>query len=179
MISWFTESALVPMIVGTFLALAFLGLAISFRDRIMLFLAMVIATLTAGTVITETLIVTDRESIVEIVSELARMVENNNMAGVLSHVSQQRDDCKQKIRLEMPRCQFRTCRITGINRFSSSKSAIPTAEIEFVAIATGKHMSHGLGTVQRAVWLKFEKNSTGKWEMIDYDHWDPRAELKP
>ena len=146
----------------------------------MLFVAIVIATLTAGTVITETVIVTDRESIVEIIGELATAVQNNNMTGVLNHVSDQREDCKDRIKQEMPRCQFRTCRITGINSFSSSRTDTPpTAEIEFVAIATGTHTSHGRGTVQEAVWLKFEKNPAGSWKMVDYGHWNPRAGLKP
>jgi hypothetical protein len=177
MISWFTENSLIPLVTGTFLVLAFLGLAISAREKTMLFVAMIVAALTAGIVITETLVVTDREAVTEIVYSLAQSVEANDMESVLSHVSPDREDAKERIRNEMPKYSFDTVRVIGIADFSSTTDLDPKqAAIDFAVMARGREKAHGQGGhVQRRVQLKFQKGADGQWRMIDYSHSGPRS----
>jgi hypothetical protein len=177
MISWFTENSLIPLVTGTFLVLAFLGLAISAREKMMLYAAMIIAALTAGIVITETLVVTDREAVTEIVYSLAQSVEANDMESVLSHVSPDREDAKERIRNEMPKYTFDSVRVIGIADFSSTTTVEPkTADIDFAVMARGRAKAHGQGGhVQRRVQLKFQKGADGQWRMIDYSHSNPRS----
>lgn len=179
MISWFTENSMIPLVTGTFLVLAFLGLAISSREKIMLYVAMTIAALTAGVVVTESLIVTDREAVTEIVYTLARAVEVHDMQTVLAYVSNQREDTKDDIRIEMPKYTFDSVRVIGIAEFSVTSNVEPrTAEIDFVVMAHGRLSSHGQGNhVQRRVQLTFQKEADGQWRMIDYSHSDPRSGL--
>lgn len=180
MISWFTENSLIPLVTGTFLALAFIGLAISSREKSMLYVATIIAAVTAGIVITESLVVTDREAVTEIVYSLAKSVEANDMESVLSHVSPDREDAKDRIRIEMPRYSFDSVRVIGIADFTSKSDLDPRqAVIDFVVMARGRLTSHGQGHhVQRRVELIFQLESDGKWRMIDYSHSDPRDGLK-
>lgn len=180
MISWFTENSLIPLVTGTFLVLAFLGLAISSRDKTMLYVAMIIAAVTAGIVITESLVVTDREAVTEIVYSLARSVEANDMESVLSHVSPAREDAKDQIRIEMPQYRFDSVRVIGIADFTARTDLDPKqAVIDFVVVARGRLTSHGQGHhVQRRVELIFQLEPDGIWRMIDYSHFDPRSGLK-
>ena len=168
---------MIPLVTGTFLVLAFLGLAVSAREKTMLYAAMTIAALTAGIVITEKLIVTDREAVTEIVYSLAKAVEANDMEAVLRRVSDQREDAKQEIRNEMPRYSFESIRVLGIADFSLEDEVDPKqAVIDFVVLAHGRLVAHGQGQhVQRRVRLYFQKESDGQWKMIDYDHSDPRS----
>ena len=177
MISWFTENSMIPLVTGTFLVLAFLGLAISARERTMFYAAMIIAALTVGVVVTERLIVTDREAVTEIVYSLAKSVEENDMEAVLRRVSNQREDAKDKIRNEMPRYSFESVRVLGIADFSVQSDVDPKkATIDFVVLAHGRLIAHGQGNhVQRRIRLYFQKEADGQWRMIDYNHWDPRA----
>ena len=158
MISWFTENSMIPLATGTFLVLAFIGLAISARERTMLYAAMIIAALTAGIVVTERLIVTDREAVTEIVYSLAKSVEANDMEAVLRRVSNQREDAKEKIRNEMPKYSFESIRVIGIADFSVETDVDPKkAEIDFVVLAHGRSVAHGQGEhVQRRIRLHFQ-----------------------
>ncbi len=179
MISWFTENSMIPLVTGTFLVLAFLGLAISARERTMLYAAIIIAALTAGIVITESLVVTDREAVTEIVYTLAKAVESNDMETVLGYVSDQREDAKERIRIEMPNYIFDSVRVLGIAGFSATTTVPKTAEVDFSVLAHGRARAHGNGQhVQRRIQLKFQKTADGQWRMIDYSHSDPRDGLR-
>lgn len=174
MTEWFTESSLIPLVVGTFIALGFFGLAFSFRDRTMLLLGLIIAIITAGITITEKLIVTDQEAIKAIVMELAVAVNNNNVAGVIKHVSPAEAETIARIESEMPRVQVRSCRVTGWREFSSLPGTQPpTATIDFIVLASGT-MRDGGGTTQVRVILDFEKGTDGKWRVVDYEPSNPR-----
>lgn len=172
---WLTESSLVPLIIGTFIVIALLGLAISFRDRIMFYLALLVAVLTAGTTVTEMLIVTDREAVTEVIQILAQAVEKNDVAEVLAHVSGKQGDAQDRIRKEMPNYHFTSCRIVGINGFSSvDNGGAKTAEIDFVVFAFGSSRQNE-GHVHRRIILKFEQEPNGLWKLLDYEHSEPRG----
>lgn len=175
---WFTENALVPLIVGSCLTFIFLGLAFSFRDRAMFYIGLILLALTAGVTITERLIVTDQETVQQIVRELAVAAEKNDVNAILSHVSQKAQDTRNRIKSTMPRYTIHRCRIVGFKDFTESENADPPrAVIEFVAIAQGTGKM-GSGTFNPLVTLTFEKESDGKWRVIDYAYSDPRSNVQ-
>lgn len=181
MISWFTESSLVPLVTGTFLTLAFLGLAFSFRERVMAYVALVVLAFTVATVVTERLIVTDREAVTAIVQTLAVAVQNNDVQEILRHVSDKRQNTKDRISAEMPQYIVRSCRIVGFKGFTVSETGErKVAEIVFVAYATGSRKTDaGATPVNPQVTLDFEKTGDGPWQIISYDYDDPRGNLRP
>ena len=67
MIEWFTEDALQPIIVGGFLAVCLLGLAVYSGEKLMYIGALVVASIVVAIGVTEALIVTDREEVMELI----------------------------------------------------------------------------------------------------------------
>ena len=103
MLSWFTEDATLPFISGIVLAVIFLFLFLKSREKTMLYVAAVIALLAGGIFACEQMIVTDREAIVAIVSDLASQVKNNHVPGVVKHISPKHQATIDRARAEMPR----------------------------------------------------------------------------
>lgn len=180
MLSWFTESALIPMVVGTALVFCFLGFAFAFRNRAMLYIALVILALTAGTAVTERLIVTDKEAVQQTVREIVTNVEDNDLTGLLEYVSKKREDTRSRLKANLPRYVVTSCRITGFKNFEITQESEPkTAVIDFVVFAHGTRKSDGqMGRPNPQVTLTFEKESDGQWRIVNYSYSNPRGNLK-
>ena len=175
MTSWFTESATFPMITGVFLVIVLLGLALSSREKVMLYLAIAVALLTAGVVTCEQLIVTDKEKVTDVVYQLADAVQANNKAGVMGFVSKSREDTLSRVDNEMPRYDFASCRVIGFNYFTPKESGgKKTAEICFVVtvrVNVDKDPTQAFG--HRKITLNLEEESDGIWKIITYSHEAP------
>ena len=178
MTTWFTENSTFPMITGAMIVVALLGLAFFAREKIMLYAALVVAALVAGTVVCEKIIVTDREEIVDCVYELANAVQSNDKAAVVAFVSRNRQDTIDRVNAEMPRYDFDSCRINGTNYFKPGPDGLGTAEICFVvSVKVRLNPNPDPVWAQRKIILHFEKQLDGKWRIIDYSHHDPRGGL--
>ena len=180
MISWFTEDAIFPMVTGAILVIIFIALAISSREKIMLYVAFGITAMVVFTVVCEHLIVTQKEEITETVYDLAEMVEANDVAGVAGFVSKSRPDTIDRINREMPGYDFDTCRFIGTNYFEPDENSNAKATICFTVTFRVSLVNQGQDSIpgQRRVTLDFEKDEDGKWRIIDYEHQDPRKSLK-
>jgi type II secretory pathway component PulL len=67
MMYWLTEDSFVPMLTGIFVAVVLLLMAWSARNKVVMFVALFIAAATAAIVATEMAIVTDRETVTDMV----------------------------------------------------------------------------------------------------------------
>lgn len=178
MTSWFTENSTVPMVTGVILVIILLGLAFSARERAMVYLALVVGALTAGTMICERMVVTDQEEVMQCVYDLADAVQANDRAGVLAFVSKTQPETINKVNHEMPSYDFDSCRIVGRNYFVPGADGRETAEICFVV--SYKVRVDGSPQTQwghRKIILHFEKQPDGKWRVIDYSHEAPSSNL--
>ena len=179
MLSWFSEDATLPLISGIVLAVIFFLLFVSSRNKIMLYLSVGIALIAGGIFVCEQLVVTDREEIVEIVSDLAVQVEDNNVAGVVKRLSPKHQKTIDRASAEMPRYKFDSCKLSGIKDFEDDATNPNVKKISFVVLfragsAKGKEKIPG----QREVTLTFERDAAGEWKVIDYSHSDPRGKLR-
>jgi hypothetical protein len=176
MLSWFTEDSTLPMVSGVIMVMIVMGLAISAREKMMVYLAIAIAALTVGTVICERLIVTEQEEVVALVYDLASAVQANDNATVLGFVSHLRQDTIDRINSEMPRYDFSSCRVIGTNYFAAGdEEGARTAEICFV-VTFRVRLDGGEAPIpgHRKVILYLEKQPDGKFRVINYSHEDPR-----
>ena len=173
MAHWLTEDAFVPMLVGIFMATILLLMAWSARNKIVLFAALFIAAATAGIVVTEAAIVTDRETVTDMIYELAGHVRENDADAIATYISPDVPELAKKMRSEMERYEIESCSISGITDFSAKGS---TATIDFVAWAQGKQRRGGLkGPANPKVKLDLSKQSDESWKIIDYHVSDPRS----
>ncbi|MFK7767884.1 MAG: hypothetical protein AB8B55_11735 [Mariniblastus sp.] len=177
MTSWFTENSIFPLITGVLLTIVLVGLAFSSREKVMLYIAIVIALLTAGVVTCEQLIVTDKEEVTDVIYQLADAVQANDKATVMSFVSDSREDTLSKVDNEMPRYDFNSCRIIGVNHFVPEESGSQkTAEICFVVtvrVNIDNNPTEAWG--HRKITLQMEQESDGKWKITDYSHEAPSS----
>lgn len=175
---WFTENSTFPMVTGVILVIILLGLAFTAREKIMLYLAVIVGLLTAGTVICERMIITDQEEVMQCVYELADAVQANDKAAVVSFVSKNRDDTIARVNAEMPRYDFDSCRIVGKNYYTADVTGPDSAEICFI-VSVKVRIGGQTDTLwgQRKITLNFQREGDGNWRIIDYSHEDPRGSL--
>jgi ketosteroid isomerase-like protein len=171
MITWFTEDSFMPLVTGSLLALAFLGLAIAHYNRAMLIISIGIALATAAIVMVESWIVTDKEAIEKIVRQLGKAVEKNDADTIILAISPKRIDVRERAVAEMERFVINSCRLVDFTDFKLDDSKQPvTAETTFVVFARGSDRYGNSGTAHERVTLVFEKDNAGNWKIIDYSH---------
>ena len=175
MTHWLTEDSFVPMLVGIFVATVLLLMAWSARNKIVMFIALFVAALTAGVVVTEAVIVTDRETVTDLIDELAGHVRANDADAIARHISPQAPEISKRMRGSMERFEVLSCSISGINGFSVEDG---TATVDFVAWGQGKQRRGGLqGAANPKVELQLRKQSDESWKIIGYTVSDPRSGL--
>lgn len=128
-------------------------------------------------IITERLMISDREAIRDTIIRLARDVEKNDREAVFAAIHPQAADILEQAKAEMPQYMFQECRITKIDETTVDDKAKPkTAEVEFYIAAKGSFKEGGLsheGSVPRIVRLYLEQDAAGKWKVVNYSHRAP------
>lgn len=180
--TWLWEQPLVIVVVGV-TTLAALGAAWAVSGR----RALLAAAATAGVLlavglVTERLVVTDREAIQQMLQQLVRDVRSNNLRAVTQHIASRAPQLRQKVTAEMPRYRFDDCRITRVHQIEIDAHARPrTARVEFNVVASGTFREGGFeisdALVPRWVCLFLVKEEDGRWTVEDYDHAPPQQML--
>lgn len=175
MTHWLTEDAFVPMLTGIFMAVVLLLMAWSARNRLVLYAGLLVAILTAGIVVAEAAIVTDRETVTDLVYELAGHVRANDADAIARHISKEAPEISKRMRSQMERFKVESCSISGVNDFSTEDGI---ATIDFVAWGQGSERRSGLKSpANPRVQLKLSKQADESWKIIDYTVSDPRSGL--
>jgi hypothetical protein len=176
--SWLFEQPLIIVLLGMAATLA-LGALWSATGRKELLYAAggALMVLVAG-LITERLVVTDREAIRLTLAEIARDVKNNDHRALVQHIDASAPQLKQKALAEMPNYNFDECRITRIHLVDVDPSAEPRSAItEFNIVVTGTFRVsdfEGSGTYARWIRLHLVRDKNGHWKVADYEHDDPQ-----
>ena len=157
--TWLFEQQLVIVALGVGLILA-LGAAwsASGRNELLYCLGAAFVLLIAG-LITERMVVTDREAIHATLLTIARDVQNNNRRAVLAHIYSGAPELRKKADAELPSYQFTECRVTKIHKIEVDRSAEPHSAIE--GLWHGRCGGIGLG--KRGDAKKCEKNKDVFW----------------
>jgi hypothetical protein len=146
------------------------------RQELLYALAAAIALLFAG-LLTERLIVTDRERIESTLREIARDVKNNDHRRIMGHIHSSAAAIKQKAQAELPKYHFTEFRITRINSIDVDRSADPpSAVVEVNVVGGGTFREHGIEMDHVARWVKLHllKEKDGRWTVAEYEHDDPQ-----
>ena len=173
--TWLTEDPLIPLLTGAFLTVAFLAFAMASRERSMWLLSAVclIGTISIGVI--ETVIVTEREEATEMVYQLAFRVQQNDVDGVVRACHPDFPENANRVKAEMPRYDFSTCRMTGVTEFEKLSQDPGRCKIVFnvaFRVAVGGAPEKLAG--QRRVRLTLQRDGRNDWKITDYEHWNPR-----
>ncbi len=173
MIHWLTEDAFVPMLTGIFVAAVLLLMAWSARNKVVMYVALLVVAVTVGIVTTEMLIVTDRETVTDMIYELAGHVRANDVEAIAGHISPAASGIADRMRAQMGRFKIESCTIVGINAFSSEGE---TASVDFVAWGQGSERRGGLeGAANPRVILELRKQEDESWKIFGYSVSNPRS----
>jgi hypothetical protein len=179
--NWLFEQPLIIVVLGVGLIFG-LGAAWSAtgRKELLYGVACALALLIAG-LVTERLVITDREAIRATLQEIARDVKNNDRRAVVSHLHPSAPELKQKAEGELPNYKFSECRVTKVNLIDVDSLAEPrSAIVEFNVLAAGTFRYEGLevtDTVPRWVQLHMLREADGRWTVVSYEHDSPQRML--
>ncbi len=174
MLEWFTENAFFPSCVGVLLALAFVGLAFSSGEMVMMKIGLGIAAVTALLITTEIMIVTDRERVENSLYDMAAAMHQNDFDRIYEYLAS--DELIQRAKSNLQDATCHACRITAINGVEVQADG-KTATADFTAFAQASNKSFPSPTpMQRRIKLIFKKTADD-WKISDFETSDPRAGL--
>ena len=177
MIEWFTEDALQPIIVGGFLAVCLLGLAVYSGEKLMYIGALVVASIVVAIGVTEALIVTDREEVMELIYSGSRAANANDDPKIVALVHS--DKTQEMNRLEglLAKTTFENLRIVGVKNVEINSDAVPqTGSINFVIMGSGTHKGYS-GPFHLEVELDLQRQND-QWKVTGYRYSNPRSGTK-
>lgn len=174
---WLLEQPLIIVGLGVGLILS-LGAAwtASGRQELLYALVAAIGLLFVG-LITERLVVTDREKIRATLQEIARDVKANDHAKVMRHIHSSAASVKQQAQAELPKYKFTEFRITKIHTIDVDASTEPrSAMVELNMVGGGSFHEFGIDAdhVPRWVQLHLLRETDGRWTVAAYQHDDPQ-----
>lgn len=172
MLEWFTENAFFPSCVGVLLAIAFIGLAFSSGEMVMMKIGLAIAAATALLITTEIMIVTDRERVENSLYDMAAAMQKNEFERVYEYLDS--DELIQRAKGHLKDTTCHACHITSINGVEVQADG-KTATADFTAFAQASNKSFPSPTpIQRRIKLIFKKKADD-WKISDFETSDPRA----
>ncbi len=176
---WLTENAFHPMMIGLLSAISF-GIAWYFYGkRVLLFITLLIIALTIGIVVTEQMIVTDREQLTSDIFDVAEALERDDVDGVLAFISESNPALRQEVKDRMPLIEFEFVGISSLKEPEIDlESKPPVAKLKFVtrvdanAMRDPRFSAQGSGV--SSVTLNYQKDNDGNWRITNYGYTRPQ-----
>lgn len=164
---------------GILLGIVAAGLWTSTGRKEWLIVLGVVIALTAGLLVVERFVVTDKEAIRQTLAEIARDVKSNDLNRVLRHIAPANANLAQQARSEMPNYQFTDCRVTKVHEIKVDARTEPRAAVvEFNVVASGTFRQGGMelsdSSVPRWVRLDLVRDADGSWKVENYTHDAPQ-----
>jgi hypothetical protein len=140
----------------------------AFGGLIILFVALII---------TERMLISDREAIEATLLKIAQNLKANNREAVYAAIHPKVPSLRGQAESELPQYTFEDCRITQITETTVNADAKPkTAMTEFYVAAKGSFREGGqsyTGDPRRIIKLHLEQDTDGQWKITDYSHRAP------
>ena len=177
MIEWFTEDALLPTVMGGFLAICMFGLYFYSSEKIMLWIALLVTVFTVGIATIERMVVTDKEKAYSLLYDAARAGTRNDDAYLLSLIKPDKAEIVRRAEGELKIIEFENVRVVGVKNYDAAESGDPkTATISFVAFGSGRRASMA-GPFKVEVTLQLEMVND-QWKVTDFSNSDPSSGYK-
>jgi hypothetical protein len=171
MFSWFTEDATFPLITGFFLVVTLLGLAAYSREKIILYGALAVTAMCVLTLITETLIVTNKERVQETLYNIEKSIRNNDFATTFTYIANEDTIGDAKNHTDGLVCE--QCSIISLDNIEVDHYAQPRTAVADFPVYGRVNIFPSAFTVR--VVLDMEEDATGNWKIVDYQLIDPRT----
>ena len=177
MVEWFTEDALLPTIMGGFLAICMFGLYFYSTEKIILWIALLVTVGTVGLATIERMVVTDKEKAYSMLYDAARAGTRNDDAYLLSYIRSDKTDIIRQAEAELDKIEFKNVRVAGVKSYEAADSDdLKTAKICFVAFGSGRRGSMS-GPFKVEVTLELEMVND-QWKVTGFTHSGPGSGYK-
>ena len=177
---WILDNEYNPFLLAFFGCVVCLGAFVAWIStgrKEALFVTGLLFILFVGLIITERVMISDREAIQQTLIDIARDLKSNNREAVYAAIHPKATAHLEQARAELPNYTFQDCRITQIIETKVDAAAKPkTAVTEFYVAAKGTFNQGGQGYTgdpRRIVKLHLEQDAAGKWKIVDYTHRAP------
>ena len=176
--NWLFDRPVYVAILGVLLCVPIAILWVTSGRKEMLYALAAAFALFVALLITERMVVTDREALEATVVQIARDVQANNHQAVQGHIYSGSPPLKQKVQAELPNYQFIECRITSQPEIEvNTKDEPRSAKVSFLAAAAGDFKYEGMSAsaskeapIRRHIILHMRKEADGNWKVEDYEH---------
>lgn len=176
--NWLVEQPLPILIGGIVVAAGFAAAAYSTGRGVMLWGLLAAALVTAALLALEHFVVTDVERIEDQIYSAAAAVQNNDLDGVLAHVSPQAAEARAQIEAAMPPHLIRSVSVKSNLKVvvhvpaRDSEPMIAEASFNCVIDAARRDGAYA-GVVPKFFVVRFRKEA-GQWLVTGYEMRDPR-----
>lgn len=168
----FFEDSLRILGYGLFLAVPLYVMAFHFQDRRLWIGCGVITATIVAALLVEWYVVTPREEVQQTIRDLADLVEQNDVEGLLANISPSQPEVRRRAEYEMPRYDFSVCNVVTFHGIQWDREQPDQATADFM-VRFNVSMQGYSGGGFRDVILKFQKESDDQWRIVDYSHFDP------
>ncbi len=177
--TWIYEEPFWLILALTLLSISSVILACGGASRWFFVLGGSFLALAAAAFFVEQAVETDREKITSDVYKLANAVESNDVEAALAHFLPSAQLTLSRVRLEMPKYDFRTCNVTSVSDVAFDNVDAPTKGDVEVRVYVNVDASKSEFRIKnamapRTIVLSYRKTSEGVWKISDYHHYDPR-----
>ena len=173
--TWLLEEPIYILILGV-LMLAFLGFALMQTGYRKIFHAMLaVVALTAGLLLLESLVLTEREQLEADLETIARDVESNNLEAILAHVYSGAPEILARAEREFPNYTFDKVDIkNNVEVAFEMDHQPPKAVVTFNVVVGVRHGTMDFPHVPRFVVVTMMLED-GHWRVAEYSHDQPQT----
>lgn len=177
MTEWFTEDALLPTIMGGFLAICLFGLYFYSSEKVMLWIALAVTAGTVGIATIERMVVTEKEQAYALIYDGARAGNRNDDAYLIGLIKPDKAEEISRAQAMLDNIHFENVRVVGVKSYQAGETAKigdpKTATISFVTFGSGRYHSN-TGPFNVEVTLELEMVND-QWKVIGFTTSNPRA----
>lgn len=166
------ESSFKILAYGLFLAVPLVVMAFHFQDKRLWMGTGAVCGLILICLVVEWWVVTPTEEVKSKISQIAQVVENNDVEGLLKHISQKKKQVVARAGNEMPSYDFSVCNVMQFHGVKIDPNNPRRATADFM-VRFNLSMRGYAGGGLRDVVLVFEKEDDDQWRIVDYSHYDP------
>jgi hypothetical protein len=119
---------------------------------------------------------TDRETLREFITKIAKDLEANRFKEVVACVHPDASEDLRNLKAQLESVEFESVRITKIHGIEVGKLKNPKTATIRMNVFVRASRAHQTGSVPRWVKVHLEQDR-GKWLVVDYEHRDPQYEM--
>ncbi len=167
-----TESPFVLIVIGLIATMTLAVFFVQTKEKRLLPFIIGALCLTLIPMVTDALVVTDREALKLSVQRLARSIQSNDIEKTLEYSHPDAPHVYASIEKEMPNYKFTWCAVTRFKKIEVAESG-RTANVTFIVTVNVEAKKGPTGAGFREVMLEMAKDSKDAWKIKHYRHYSP------